>query len=56
MFLSNQKIDSIEISAVIKRSDGSIEDLGTIAEYRNKKSIKEIIIKIFKGVIHGIFK
>jgi hypothetical protein len=47
MIISDAKVKQMEISAVITRADGSVEDLGTI-QYWNKNPLKRIIWRIKK--------
>ena len=47
MITSEAKIKQMEISAIITRADGTIEDLGTI-QYWHKNPLKRIIWRIKK--------
>jgi len=45
MITSDAKIKQMEISAIITRADGTIEDLGTI-QYWHKNPLKRILWRI----------
>jgi hypothetical protein len=47
MITSESKVKQLEISAVITRADGTIENLGTI-QYWNKSLFKRILWRIKK--------
>jgi hypothetical protein len=47
MITSDAKVKQMEISAIITRADGTIEDLGTI-QYWHKNPLKRIIWRIKK--------
>jgi hypothetical protein len=47
MITSTAKVKQMEISAIITRADGTIEDLGTI-QYWHKNPLKRIIWRIKK--------
>jgi len=47
MITSEAKVKQMEISAIITRADGTIEDLGTI-QYWHKNPLKRIIWRIKK--------
>ena len=47
MIISDAKVKQMEISAIITRADGTIEDLGTI-QYWHKNPLKRIIWRIKK--------
>ena len=47
MITSEAQVKQMEISAVITRADGTIEDLGTI-QYWHKNPLKRIIWRIKK--------
>ena len=45
MITSDAKIKQMEISAIITRADGTIEDLGTI-QYWHKNPLKRLLWRI----------
>jgi hypothetical protein len=46
---NTKSVSEVEISAVIHRADGTVEDLGVIAEYKAKKpNIFERLVNFFK--------
>jgi predicted transcriptional regulator len=47
MITSDAKIKQMEISAIITRADGTIEDLGTI-QYWHKNPLKRLLWRIKK--------
>jgi hypothetical protein len=47
MIISDAKVKQMEISAIITRADGTIEDLGTI-QYWNKNIFKRLLWRIKK--------
>ena len=47
MIASEAKVKQMEITAVIKRADGTIEDLGTI-QYWHKNPLKRLLWRIKK--------
>ena len=47
MITSDAKVKQMEISAIITRADGTIENLGTI-QYWHKNPLKRIIWRIKK--------
>jgi len=47
MITSDAKVKQMELSAIITRADGTIEDLGTI-QYWHKNPLKRIIWRIKK--------
>lgn len=47
MITSDAKVKQMEISAIVTRADGTIEDLGTI-QYWHKNPLKRIIWRIKK--------
>jgi hypothetical protein len=47
MITSTAKVKQMEISAIVTRADGTIEDLGTI-QYWHKNPLKRIIWRIKK--------
>jgi len=51
MITTNAKVKQMELSAIITRADGSIEDLGTI-QYWNKNPFKRIIWRIKKWLLY----
>lgn len=47
MITSDAKVKQMELSAIITRADGTIEDLGTI-QYWHKNPLKRILWRIKK--------
>jgi hypothetical protein len=47
MITSDAKVKQMEISAIITRADGTIEDLGTI-QYWHKNPLKRLLWRIKK--------
>ena len=47
MITTNAKVKQMELSAIITRADGTIEDLGTI-QYWHKNPLKRMIWRIKK--------
>lgn len=50
-FSGEQKVKKAELSIVIKRADGTIEDLGVVARYQPDERLKEDKPSLFRRVI-----